>query len=183
MLTLILCLDSGAALAVGRTLDLRGQEIVPIDQAYVVNASIEMAPNPRLEEVLESGVALPFRAEFTLTRARWWWLDETVVERTMELRLSYHALTRQYRLSVGSIHRSFRTYEEALRALLAVRNWTVVERNRLSEGETYTAAMRFRLDMSQLPKPFQVVIFGNRDLDLSTGWIQWNFVPPSLDPR
>lgn len=179
----MLWLGAGSAHAASRNLELRGQEIVLIDQAYVVNASIDMAPNPRLEEVLERGVALPFRAEFTLTRTRWWWIDETVAERALEFRLSYHALTRQYRLSVGSIHRSFRTYEEALRALLAVRNWTVVDRSRLTDGETYTAAMRFRLDMSQLPKPFQVVIFGNKDLDLSTGWIQWNFVPSSLDPR
>lgn len=172
-----------AAQAGGKGLDFSSQEIVPIDTVYVVNASVDMPPNPRLEEILESGVAIPFRAEFVLTHSRWWWLDQTVAERSMDIRLFYHALTRQYRLSIGSIHRSFRTYDEALRALLAIRNWAVVDRNRLTDGETYTAALRFRLDMSQLPKPFQVVIFGNKDLDLSTGWVQWNFSASASDPR
>lgn len=179
----MLALATSGVQARGKGLDFNSQEIVPIDLLYVVNASVTMPPNPRLEEILESGVAIPFRAEFVLTRARWWWLDETVVERTMEFRLFYHALTRQYRLSIGSIHRSFRSYDEALRAMLSIRNWAVVDRSRLADGETYTAAMRFRLDMSQLPKPFQVVIFGNKDLDLTTGWVQWNFVASASEPR
>ena len=179
----LVLLTAPAAHARGKGLDFASQEIVPIDLLYVVNASVEMPPNPRLEEILESGVAIPFRAEFVLTRSRWWWLDETVVERTMEFRLFYHALTRQYRLSIGSIHRSFRSYDEALRSMLSIRNWAVLDRSRLSDGDTYTAAIRFRLDMSQLPKPFQVVIFGNKDLDLTTGWVQWNFVASASDPR
>lgn len=170
-------------MAASKGLEFRSHEIVPIDLLYVVNASVDMPPNARLEEILESGVSIPFKAEFVLTRSRWWWLDETVEQRTIDFRLFYHALTRQYRLSIGSIHRSFRTYDEALRAMLSIRNWAVADRSRLADGETYTAALRFRLDMSQLPKPFQVVIFGNRDLDLSTGWVQWNFVASATDPR
>lgn len=172
-----------AAMASGKGLEFRSHEIVPIDLLYVVNASVDMPPNARLEEILESGVSIPFKAEFVLTRSRWWWLDETVEQRNIDFRLFYHALTRQYRLSIGSIHRSFRTYDEALRAMLSIRNWAVADRSRLADGETYTAALRFRLDMSQLPKPFQVVIFGNRDLDLTTGWVQWNFAASATDPR
>lgn len=181
---LLLALASAQpARAASRGLDFRFQEVVPVDQLYVVNASLELQPNPRLQEMVDSGVAIPFQAEFVLTRSRWWWLDESVVERTLDFRLFYHALTRQYRLSIGSIHRSFRSFDEALRAMLGIRNWSVIERSRLSPGESYKAALRFRLDMSQLPKPFQVVIFGNRELDLSTGWVQWNFVAPAAEQR
>jgi hypothetical protein len=178
-----LALSFAPAFAASRGLDFRFQEIVPVDQLYVVNASLELQPNPRLQEMVDSGVSIPFQAEFTLTRSRWWWLDESVAERTMNFRLAYHALTRQYRLSVGSIHRSFRSFDEALRAILAIRNWSIIERSRLTPGETYGAALRFRLDMSQLPKPFQVVIFGNRELDLSTGWVSWSFTAAGPDER
>lgn len=180
---LLLCTLSAPAQAASKGLDFRFQEVVAIDQLYVVNASLELQPNPRLQEMVDSGVSIPFQAEFNLTRARWWWLDESVVERTMEFRLFYHALTRQYRLSVGSIHRSFRSFDEALRAMLSIRNWSVVERGRLTPGEPYKASLRFRLDMSQLPKPFQVVIFGNRELDLSTGWVQWYFTAATPDAK
>ncbi|WP_158239179.1 DUF4390 domain-containing protein [Uliginosibacterium sp. TH139] len=182
-LLIFMMLCAPAAQAAGKGLDFRFQEIVPVDQVYVVNASLEMQANPRLEEMIASGVSIPFQAEFTLTRTRWYWLDESVVERNLDFRLSYHALTRQYRLSVGSIHRSFGSFEDALRALLSIRNWSVIDRNRLTPGETYKASLRFRLDMSQLPKPFQVVVFGNRELDVSTGWVQWNFLAQGPDPR
>lgn len=171
------------ARAAGRGMEFRYRELVPMDLFYVVNASVELQPNPRLQEMVDSGLSIPFQAEFTLSRARWYWLDETVVERNMNFRLSYHALTRQYRLSIGNIHRSFRSFDEALNAMLSLRNWTVLDRSRLAEGETYQAALRFRLDVSQLPKPFQVAALGNHELDLSTGWTHWAVVGAAPDAR
>jgi len=164
-------------------MDFRYHEVVPVDLLYVLNASIEMQPNPRLQEMVDSGLSIPFQAEFVLTHSRWYWLDETVVERTMNFRLSYHALTRQYRLAIGSIHRSFASFDEALRAMLTLRNWAVLDRSRLFDGESYEAALRLRLDVGQLPKPFQVAALGNRDLDLTTGWARWSFVASAMDPR
>jgi hypothetical protein len=64
----------------------------------------------RLEEVVSRGVALYFVAEFDLTKARWYWMDEHVVGRKQTWRLSYNALTRQYRLSSGALHQNFATW-------------------------------------------------------------------------
>ncbi|MBS1209825.1 MAG: hypothetical protein H6R19_2223 [Proteobacteria bacterium] len=182
LVCLNLCVQP-AAQAAGHGMDFRYHEVVPVDLLYVVNASIEMQPNPRLQEMVESGLAIPFQAEFVLTHPRWYWMDETIVERTMNFRLSYHALTRQYRLAIGSIHRSFTSFDEALRAMLTLRNWAVLDRSRLSDGESYEAALRVRLDTGQLPKPFQVAALGNRDLDLTTSWARWNFVASAMDSR
>lgn len=161
------------------TLEFIYTEVVPSESQYVVNAAVTMSANPRVEELVNAGVAVPFVAEFVLTRSRWYWFDESIVERVMDFRLSYHALTRQYRLTVGSLHRSFDSYDEALSAMLSIRNWAVVDRSRLRGGESYDAALRFRLDLSQLPKPFQVAALGSRDLDLSTGWTNWTFLAAS----
>lgn len=171
------------AQAAGHTLDFRYHEIVPIDLLYVVNASVEMPTAPRLQELVENGLSVPFQADFVVTHARWYWFDETVVERSMTFRLTYQALTRQYRLTIGSIHRNFTSFDEAMRAMLTIRNWSVLDRSSLSDGETYNASLRFRLDVTQLPKPFQVAALGNRDLDLTTGWTHWNFVAQTTDPR
>ncbi|HSD36311.1 MAG TPA: DUF4390 domain-containing protein [Rhodocyclaceae bacterium] len=151
-------------------------EIVAIDDHYVVNATIAGAPQARLEELVQAGVSVPFVAEFVLTRSRWYWFDEVIVERVMDMRLSYHALTRQYRLTVGGLHRSFPSFEQAFTALLSLRNWAVANTDQLPSGQSLNAALRFRLDMSQLPKPFQVAALGNRDLDISTNWARWTFL-------
>lgn len=169
--------------AIGPGFEFRYSEIVPVEQQYIVNTAVNMAPNPRVQELVEAGIAVPFVAEFLLTRPRWYWFEEVILERSLDLRLSYHALTRQYRVSVGSLHRNFLSYEEALRALLTIRNWAVLDRNQLREGQSYNVALRFRLDLGQLPKPFQVAALGSRDLDLSTGWVNWTFLATSRDPK
>ncbi|MEC5385394.1 DUF4390 domain-containing protein [Uliginosibacterium sp. H3] len=151
-------------------------EIVAIDDHYVVNAAIGGAPQARLEELVQAGVSVPFVAEFVLTRARWYWFDEIIVQRVMDVRLSYHALTRQYRLTVGGLHRSFPSYDQAYAALLSLRNWVVADSDQLPAGQSLNAALRFRIDISQLPKPFQVAALGNRDLDISTNWARWTFL-------
>lgn len=151
-------------------------EIVATDNQYLVNASARLKGTQRLENLIEAGVSIPFVIEFVLTRPRWYWADEVIVQRSLDMRLSFHALTRQYRVSVGSLHRSFTHYEDALAAIFSVRNWAVTDFSRLRSGDSYGAALRMRLDVAQLPKPFQVASIGNRDLDINTGWVKWTFL-------
>jgi hypothetical protein len=49
----------------------------------------------------------------------------------------------------------------------------------------YTVEMRMRLDISALPKPFQVETLGSREWDLSTGMIRWStkLPPPKESPK
>jgi Domain of unknown function (DUF4390) len=177
----LICLLLGLLLPVAmaadtRPLDFHYTEVVLIDNQYVLNAALSGDAPTRVEELVQAGVAIPFVAEFTLTRPRWYWFDEVVVERSMDIRLSYHALTRQYRLANGSLYRSFTNFPQAFAALLALRNWQVAERTQLQPGESYNAALRLRLDMGQLPKPFQVASFGKKDLAITTPWSRWTFL-------
>ncbi len=158
------------------TLSFHYTEIVAVEDHYVVNAAISGVPQARLEELVQAGVSVPFVAEFVLSRSRWYWFDEVIVERVMDMRLSYHALTRQYRLTVGGLHRSFPSFDQAFAALLSLRNWVVADTDQLPSGQSFNAALRFRLDMSQLPKPFQIAALGSRDLDITTNWARWTFL-------
>ncbi len=88
------------------------------------------------------------------------------------LRLSYHALTRQYRISRGALHQSFSGLPEALRVLSRVRSWQVLERAEIDAGD-YQAALRMRLDVTQLPKPFQVNALTSREWNLASEWRRW----------
>ncbi|WP_425466018.1 DUF4390 domain-containing protein [Oryzomicrobium terrae] len=178
MLLAILLL--GMVPAVAAEIEVRQPVLVAGDDGYAVSADFVFDLPARLEDAVTRGVVLPFVIEFEITRRRWWWLDESVVTRSQTVRLSYHALTRQYRLSVGALHQSFSSLEEALRLLSRLRHWTVLERSQLRSGDPYEAALRLRLDISQLPKPFQISALANRDWTLSSDWARWSFVPASL---
>jgi hypothetical protein len=143
------------------------------DEGYALDADFQIDLNPRLEDAINKGVALYFEVEFELTRKRWYWFDEHPVSRQLMLRLSYHALTRQYRISRGALHQSFPSLAEALRVLSRVRSWQVLERSETSAGTDYQAALRMRLDVTQLPKPFQLNALTSRDWNLASEWRRW----------
>jgi hypothetical protein len=66
--------------------------------------------------------------------------------------------------------------------LSRVRGWIVAEPDRLRPGDILSAALRVRLDTSQLPKPFQVEALSNKNWILASDWKRWTFtVPPSVD--
>lgn len=156
--------------------EVRYVEIVRGEDGYVVNADIDFELNPRLIDAVSRGVSLHFTAEFVIERPRWYWLDEVVVERSLHYRLSYHAITRTYRLSIGSLHQSFDTLDAALRTMQRIRNWHIIAADGLEPGVSYNAALRLKHDTSMLPRPFQVTALGNRDWSLGTDWTRWTFL-------
>ena len=163
-------------------------EITQNDDGYVVSADFQFSLNPRLEEAVFKGLALYFVADFELTRARWYWFDEKLVKASQTFRLSYHALTRQYRLSTGSgLHQSFVTLNEAIAVLSRLRNWQVIDRSAVSSlpNEALQASLRIQLDITQLPRPFQITSLGNKDWSLASDWKTWlaSFPQHSVAPK
>jgi len=58
----------------------------------------------------------------------------------------------------------------------------VVERNVRFSDANYEAAVRFRLDTTLLPKPFQVSALTARDLHLETPWKRFVVRSPRHQP-
>jgi len=132
-----------------------------------------------LEDAVNRGIALYFVIDFELYRTRWYWFDRKLVGTALTYRLTYSPLTRQYRLARGTLAQPFDTLAEALATLRRVRSWKVVDPGVLHRGEDYRAQTRMRLDISQLPKPFQVDALTNRDWNLASEWRPVP-VPPEL---
>lgn len=178
-----------AALACAAALCARADEIDVVDarlaaseEGLLLSADFAFELTPGLQEAVQNGVPLHFVVEFELTRPRWWWFDEETVSRRTQWRLSYHALTRQYRLQSGALHQNFATLEEALDVMRRLRNWQVAERSVPLRGASYDAAVRMRLDTSQLPRPLQLSALTSRELRLESPWKQFIFQPPPPTP-
>ena len=138
--------------------------------ALLLNATFEFEMPQALEEAVQKGIALYFNIEFELFRKRWYWFDRRVASSTLTYRLSYSPLTRQYRLARGGLSQSFESLDEALGLLKSVRNWRVADKSVLSAREEYDAQVRMRLDVTQLPKPFQVNAITSREWTLASDW-------------
>lgn len=176
------------ALVWAAEIEVLNQKLAPTEEGHVLSADFRFELSQRLEEAVNRGVVLYFVADFELTRERWYWLDEKLFSRSLTYRLSYHALTRQYRLSTGGLHQSFETLGDALAVLRRMRNWLVIPRDdpRIEPGTSYQAAVRLQLDVRQLPRPFQISALGNKEWNLSGDWLIWPVtlpVPPVVDDK
>jgi len=165
----LLIVSFAACAARADDIEVRDVSLRATEEGLVLDADFAFELTPRLAEVVANGVPLYFRVEFELIRRRWYWFDDTTAVRRLQVRLSYHALSRQYRLSTGLLQQNFATLEEALNVLKRVRNWLVVERSVSLSGD-YEAVLRMRHDVSLLPKPFQLSALTARDLHLDSAW-------------
>ena len=172
-----LALLLAALAAQAADLTVRNPQLLGNEEGYALSADFNINFNARLEEAVNKGVVLYFATDFELTRSRWYWFDESVIRRNRSLQLSYHALTRQYRLSTGTLHQSFPSLDEALRVISRVRNWQVLDADEVKVDQVYLAGVRMRLDLTQMPKTFQVNALANKDWNLSSDWLRWSFTP------
>jgi Domain of unknown function (DUF4390) len=176
----MLLLAAAAFRAAANEVEVHAARLEAVEEGLVLNVDFAFELSQRLEEIVTSGVPLYFRVEFELTRPRWYWFDEKAVSRQLQLRLSYHALSRHYRLSAGLLQQNFASLGEALNVLKRVRNWLVADRTITFSDADYEAAVRLRLDAAMLPRPFQLSALTSRELQLESAWKRFTMRPRQL---
>jgi len=166
-----------SATARADTIVVKSAELHAEEDGYFLNAEFDVSLNATLDEALQKGVPLYFLLEFELVRPRWYWLDEKVLASTTQYRVSYNALTRQYRIASGLLAQTFDGIDEVERFLSRVNSREVARRDQLAKGARYEAAVRLRLDVNQLPKPFQMSALASREWTLQSDWYRWSYTP------
>ncbi len=147
----------------------QGMELVHLKTEKAEEA-LELSFNSRfelpraVEEALMKGVPIYFTAEVSVFRNRWYWRDAKVSQVNRTWRLTWQALTRQYRISTGGLNQNFSSLAEAMSSLRNVNGWRVAEARELDDDGRYYLEFSYRLDTSQLPKPMQI------GLGLPQGW-------------
>lgn len=184
----IILLNPCAATADG--IAVRKAEIRMTDEGYQLTANFDIRLSLLIEQALTHGVTLNFVSEFTLTRSRWYWLDEVANRTEQTTKLSYSALTRQYRIKRGNLFQNFASLDDALRVLgnqssnpipadLLNRSSGYIA-SLLKSNSNYTAFARMRLDVSQLPKPLQVNALTSDEWKLDSEGYSWMLAPDEV---
>lgn len=169
---------------------VRKAEIRATDNGYQLAASFDIRLTLLVEQALTHGISLSFTSEFTLTRSRWYWFDEVTAKTEQTIKLSYNALTQQYRLKREDIFQNFGSLDEALKALgnQSSKTFSAELFNRsngyigslLKINPKYTAYTRMRLDVSQLPKPLQVNALTSDEWKMDSEGYSWLLGPDEL---
>lgn len=148
------------------------------DDGVYLNAQVQFELPNLVEEVLEKGIAIYFVAEAELYRERWYWTDLRVAQAARHMRLAYQPLTRRWRLNVSpvpitnsgfgvSLNQNFDSLAEALDGVRRVARLRLGDISEIGDEAVHPVTFRFRLDTSQLPRPFQIGVVGQADWNIS----------------
>jgi hypothetical protein len=184
----MLVLSVSAASADG--IAVRKAEIRMTAEGYQLAANFDIRLSILIEQALTHGITLNFISEFTLTRSRWYWLDEVAAQTEQTTKLSYSALTRQYRIKRGTLFQNFANMDDALRALgnqssdpipaeLLNKSSGYIA-SLLKSNANYTAFARMKLDVTQLPKPLQVNALTSDEWKLDSEGYSWMLAPAEI---
>jgi hypothetical protein len=139
-------------------------------EALFLSARMELQPAPVVEDALYKAVPLYFVWHADVYRYRWYWTDKRVASATRTLRLAYQPLTRRWRVSLSNetaaasggaglqyaLHQNFDSLNEALAGVGRVARWKLADATRLEADVDHEVEFSFRLDLTLLPRPFQI---------------------------
>lgn len=163
-------------------------------EALYLSGRMEIFPEQVVEEALLKSVPLYFVWQADVYRERWYWADRRIASVTRTLRLAYQPLTRRWRVSLSNdaavnaggaglqyaLHQNYESLADALAGVARVSRWKIADAARLPTDENHRVEFAFRLDLSLLPRPFQIGL-GNQP-----GWTievrDQMAVPNQVDP-
>ncbi len=146
------------------------------EEGVLLSANVRFELPAVVDDALAKGIPMFFVAEAVLFRDRWYWYDKQTAVAARHMRLSYQPLTRRWRLTVSAnpignsglaLGQTFDTREEAMAAVQHISRWKIADSADVEPDARYNVDFRFRLDVSQLPRPFQIGAVGHADWNLS----------------
>lgn len=150
------------------------------DDGYQLTADFDVNLSFVVQQALSRGVPIYFVGEFSLTRSRWYWLDEQVFQSEQSIKLSYNVLTRQYRISRGALFQNFSSLDEML-SVLSRQTSALIPAQSMKKDGNYIAAARLRLDTTELPRLLQVNVLTSKDWELNSDWYRWVIRPAEIN--
>lgn len=148
------------------------------DEEIQLSAQLQFELPAAVEEALLKGIPMYFLVEADVMRERWYWYDKRVAGAQRQLRLAYQPLTRRWRLNVNAgatagsnvglaLNQSLETLPQAMAVIKRIARWKVADVSELDPQQKYKIEFRFRLDLSQLPRPFQIGALGQSEWEIA----------------
>lgn len=148
------------------------------DEGVLVSTQVRFDMPLVMEDTLAKGIPLFFVMEGQVVRERWYWIDKKICTSERRIRLAFQPLMRRWRLTISNgagadsnlgllLNQSFDSLGQALASLKRVARWNICDANELDAGQRYRVEFKFRLDVNELPRPFQIGALGQSDWDIA----------------
>jgi hypothetical protein len=162
---------SAAALAT----ELTQLKVERSDEGIHLSAIVQFDLPAVVEDALMKGIPMFFVVEADIYQSRWYWADRRVASATRTIRLAYQPLTRRWRVNIvtglinnsaglrATLNQNYDSLPEALSAVQRLSRWRIADNAEVDPDVIHKLEFSFRLDLSQLPRPFQIGVAGQKD--------------------
>lgn len=149
------------------------------DEGLQLSAAVHFELPFAVEDALLKGIPMFFVVEADIYRERWYWTDPRVASATRTIRLAYQPLTRRWRINVAAglissssglratLNQNHDSLAEAVAAIQRLARWKIADAADVAPDVNHRLEFSFRLDLSQLPRPFQIGVAGQSDWTIS----------------
>ena len=175
MLGWVLCLGLVQINLPASAADLGQFNVERADDGVYLSANVRFELPGPVEDALVKGIAMFFVVEADIYQSRWYWTDRRVASAARTIRLAYHPLTRVWRVNIvngvvqgvsglrATLNQNYETLTDALSAVQRLSRWRVADNADIEPDASYKLVFSFSLDLSQLPRPFQIGVVGQKD--------------------
>ena len=175
VLALLFCASASSSRADMVGPDISAMQLSRTDEGLFLSASMQFDLPSQVEDALRQGIPMYFTAEVQVQRERWYWSDQQLGTATRYYRLTHQPLTKRWRLHISNtafassgtglaLGQSYDQLDEALGAIQRISRWKILEPTQLSATSGVSVQLRFRVDLSALPRPLQIGALGR------SGW-------------
>jgi Domain of unknown function (DUF4390) len=148
------------------------------EDGLYLSATLNFELPSAVQDALFKGVPMTFVSEVDVYRDRWYWYDKRVATATRSVRVAFQPLTRRWRISVASgtvaspaagiaLTQHFDTLNETFIAVRRIARWKIADVTNIDIDQRHNIDYRFKLDVSQLPRPLQIGVVGQNEWNLS----------------
>ena len=149
------------------------------DDGIYLSANVRFELPMPVEDALVKGIAMFFVVEADIYQSRWYWTDRRVASAARTIRLAYQPLTRVWRVNIvngvvqgasglrATLNQNYDSLTDALSAVQRLSRWRVADSADLETDASYKLEFSYSLDLSQLPRPFQIGVVGQKDWTIS----------------
>lgn len=146
-----------------------------VEGVYLLNARLQLPLNERVRTALNDGVPLTMVLELEVSRARRYWLDETVASLRQEYQLQYQAVSERYvvrNLNSGELS-SYPDLDAALEQLARISGLPVLDEALIRHGYRHEFSLRVTLNLGDMPDTLRVLMFWTDDYHHVSEWYTW----------
>lgn len=163
----------------GRAAELTQLSIERAEDGVYLSANVQFELPSVVEDALAKGIPMFFVAEVDVYQNRWYWTDKRVASAARTIRLAFQPLSRRWRVNIASglvnnsaglraaLNQNYDTLPEAMAAVQRLSRWRIADNADIEADTQHRLEVYFNLDLSQLPRPLQIGVLGQKDWAVS----------------